>query len=54
MPYGDCVLANEILPDDYIYRNYKYEPEVLIIINNINKNKKLLFRVVIKVVIKIK
>lgn len=27
MPYGDCVHADEKPPDDYIYRNYKYEPE---------------------------
>ncbi|VDK49207.1 unnamed protein product [Anisakis simplex] len=27
-PYGDCVPANRPLPDNYIYKNYKYEPEV--------------------------
>ncbi|KAI1724307.1 pyridoxal-phosphate dependent enzyme domain-containing protein [Ditylenchus destructor] len=27
MPYGDCVMPDEPLPEDYIYQDYKYEPE---------------------------
>ncbi|VDM23844.1 unnamed protein product [Toxocara canis] len=26
-PYGDCVPSDRPLPENYIYRNYKYEPE---------------------------
>uniref|UniRef100_A0A914WRK2 Uncharacterized protein n=1 Tax=Plectus sambesii TaxID=2011161 RepID=A0A914WRK2_9BILA len=26
-PFGDCVLPDAPLPDSYIYRDYKYEPE---------------------------